>query len=341
VSALRVRDAALEAMEIALQDLSFEDHGRRFAVFGANGRIPWHRTDDTRLDLEVKGGEVLRIPFGAVKLPLSMRGMRFRLESVEIPVLDGKLTVRGFATDPPGEQDWRWGFIGALAPVSLERLTQAFGWPTMHGTLSAEIPRVLYSESTLRLGGALKFRVFDGSVEARDVAIVEPFGRAPRLTADLDMRGLDLDLLTRTFSFGSITGRMDASVAGLELVDWEPVRFDARIASSPGDYPRKISQAAVQNITALGGAGASAAIQRTFLRFFEQFGYQKLGWSCRLEHGVCHMGGAEDSPQGYVIVKGSGIPALTVMGYNRSVNWQDLVERLKRVVRNNVHAVIH
>jgi hypothetical protein len=172
------------------------------------------------------------------------------------------------------------------------------------------------------------------------MTLTEPLGNAPRFAADVEMRNLDLDLLTRTFSFGNITGRIDASVAGLELVNWKPVKLDAKLQSSAGDYPRKISQAAVQNITALGGAGASAAIQRSFLRFFEQFGYQRLGLSCRLERDVCRMGGVEDTPQGYVIVKGSGVPALSVMGYNRTVNWTDLVDRLKRIVQDNVHAIV-
>jgi hypothetical protein len=340
IASLRIRDAEVEALGITVHDLSFEDLSRRFAVFGMNGRIPWHHSEDTKLDLHVKGGEALKIPFGAVTLPLTMRGMRFRLQTVEVPVLDGKLTVRGFATDPPGEEDWRWSFSGGLTPVSMERFTQAVGWPVMHGVIAAQIPKVTYARSTLRVGGALVFNVFDGTVEARNLELIEPFGKAPRLAADLDMRNLDLDQLTRTFSFGSITGRIDAAVAGLELVNWRPVKFDARIASSPGEYPRKISQTAVQNITALGGAGTTAAIQRTFLRFFEQFGYQKLGLSCRLEHNVCRIGGIEESQQGYVIVKGGGVPALTVMGYNRAVNWNDLIERLQRIVRDNVHAIV-
>src|SRR5262249_15815903 len=159
--------------------------------------------------------------------------------------------MKGFATDPPGDEDWRWSFSGAVTPMPMERLSQAFGWPVMHGVVSAEIPKVAYAKSTLQVGGALIFNVFDGMVTMRNLTLVEPFGRAPRLTADLDMRNLDLELLTRTFSFGNITGRLDATVAGLELVNWQPVKFEAALASSPGDYPRKISQAAVQNITAL------------------------------------------------------------------------------------------
>jgi hypothetical protein len=123
-------------------------------------------------------------------------------------------------------------------------------------------------------------------------------------------------------------------------VGWQPVRFDARIASSAGSYPRKISQRAVQNISALGGAGAAAAIQRSLLRFFEQFGYDRLGLSCRLENGVCQMDGIERAPQGFVIVKGGGIPAISVIGYNRAVDWAELVERLKRITQENVKPIV-
>jgi len=340
IASLRMRDAELEAVDVTLRDLSFEDVSHRFAVVGASGRLPWHRTEETRLDLQLKGAEALGIPFGATKLPVTMRGMRFRLEQVEIPLFDGKLTMKGFATDPPGEEDWRWSFSGAVTPLSMERFTQALGWPMMHGVIGAEIPRVSYSRSTLRVAGALVFKVFDGIVEVRNIALADPFGKAPRFAADLAMKDLDLDLLTRTFSFGSIKGRVDADVAGLELSNWSPVKFDIRVRSSAGEYPRKISQKAVENIAALGGATAAAAVQRLFLRFFEQFDYEKLGWTCHLEKGVCRMGGVENTAQGYVLVKGAGVPALSVLGYNREVNWEVLLERMKRIAQDNVRAVV-
>lgn len=335
----RWRDGHVQSVEAGLRGLSFEDLNRRFAVFDANGRIPWHRSEDTKVELEMKGGELLRVPFGRVKLPLTMRGMRFRLGTVEIPLLDGTLTMRDFAMERP-QEGWRWTFRGGLSPISMERFTQAVGLPTMHGTVSAEIPRVSYGRSTLEVDGALLFQVFDGTMMANNVKLIEPFGKAPRLAADIEARNIDLGLLTRAFSFGSITGRIDAAIDGLELANWRPVKFDAKLESSAGDYRRKISQRAVQNITALGGAGAAAAIQGTFLRFFDQFGYERLGLSCRLENGVCKMGGIEDVAQGYVIVKGGGIPALSVLGYNRAVDWNELVDRLKRVIQNNVRMIV-
>jgi hypothetical protein len=337
--AARWRDNQMHSVDASLRSLSFEDLNRRFAMFDANGRIPWHRTEETTVELEMKGGELLRVPFGRVKLPLMMRGMRFRLDTVDIPLLDGTLTMRDFATEPQ-QQGWRWAFRGNLSPVSMERFTQAVGLPTMLGTVSAEIPRVSYARSTLEVDGALLFKVFDGTVMANNVKLIEPFGKAPRLASDLEARNIDLGLLTRAFSFGSITGRIDAAVNGLELANWRPVKFDAKLESGAGEYQRKISQRAVQNITALGGAGAAAAIQGSFLRFFDEFGYERLGLRCRLENGVCSMGGIEDAAQGYVIVRGGGIPALSVLGYNRSVDWNELVDRLKRVIQDNVRVIV-
>ena len=328
-------DGAPISGQVALARVSVEDKARRFALFGLSGSIPWHREQLTAAKLRLDGGELLHVPYGAFDLPLELRGIRVRARDIQIPVLDGKLLVNDFATS--GEREsWRWRFSGALAPISMQQLTAALGLPVMHGTLSAAIPTVTYQASTVRATGALLFNVFDGSIVAQNLVLENPVGRVPRLTADVDMRNLDLDLLTRTFSFGNITGRIDAQIHALELVSWQPVRFDARVASSAGDYPRRISQAAVQNISALGGAGAAAAIQRSFLRFFEQFGYSAIGLSCKLELGVCRMGGIEDVPQGYVIVKGGGIPAINVLGYNRSVGWHELIERLKRVTQGNV-----
>ena len=333
--AFELRNGLVSSADLAFRGVSVEDKSRRFAVFGLNGRLPWHHEQLTAAVLKVSGGEILRVPFGAFDLPFEMRGVRLRVKNIEIPVLDGKLNVNDFATSGEGP-DWRWRFSGAIVPIAMDKLTVALGLPVMHGTLSATIPAVSYQQSTLSIDGGLVFKVFDGTITARNVVLEQPLGKVPRLIADVDMRNLDLDLLTRTFAFGKITGRVDAHIANLELVNWIAARFDARLASSAGDFPRRISQAAVQSISSLGGAGAAAAIQRSFLRFFETFGYSSLGLSCRLESGVCHMGGIENVPQGYVIVKGGGIPAISVLGYNRSVGWNELIERLKRVTGGNV-----
>ena len=337
--AWRYRDGATTDFDLSLRAAEFVDEEQRFALHGVNARIPWSSMEERQAELGFQSGEVLHLALGETRVPLKMKGWQFSAPDFSIPLLDGQLNLDGF-TASRSDGAWRWRFSGGLAPVSMERFSAAFKLPRMHGTLAGIIPAVSYAGGNLKVDGALLFKVFDGTVVVKDLSLQEPFGRVPRLLASLDMRNLDLDLLTRAFSFGNMQGRIDVTVSGLELSNWRPVQFDAKVASSPGNYPRKISQSAVQSISSLGGAGAAAAIQRSFLSFFEQFGYERIGLSCVLRNGVCLMDGVEPAPQGYVIVKGGGIPAISVIGYNREVSWDELLERLKRVTQKDVKPVI-
>jgi hypothetical protein len=95
----------------------------------------------------------------------------------------------------------------------------------------------------------------------------------------------------------------------------------------------------VQNISSIGGAGAGAAIQRSFLGFFETFGYDKIGLSCKLRNGICEMGGAENAAGGFTLIKGGGLPSVNVVGYNRFVGWQELLDRIQAVIDGNSRPV--
>lgn len=338
---LRLRDGAPQRLVLDLRGAAVEDEHGRFAFHGVDARIPWQAQGVSSADIRVGGGRLEGVPLGAFRVPLQIGGDEVFIPHMMVPVLDGEFILKNFHASHEADEDWHWQFSGRLSPVSMQKLTEALGSRPMYGTLSGTIPRVSYADRVLGMDGSLLFRVFDGTVEVRGVTVRDPFGRAPALEADLDMHELDLGMLTSVFSFGSMQGRVDVAVHGLELFDWKPVRFDARVASSPGSYPRRISQAAVQNISALGGSGAAAAIQRSFLHVFEEFGYSRIGWSCSLRNGVCEMGGiaSEHSDQGYVIVKGGGIPAITVIGYNRSVDWWELLDRLQRVTQENVQPI--
>lgn len=336
----RYRDGATQALRLALRDAGVTDAQQRFAWHGVNTAFEWQPDAVRSADVAFAGGELLGVPFGSARWQVQMHGMEFGISQATLPLLDGKLELRDLSVRHEGE-GWRWQFGAALSGISMERFSLAMGWPKMLGTLAGRIPKVSYDGAEIRTEGALLFNVFDGTVVASQLRLASPFGLAPRLSANLSMRELDLDLLTHTFSFGNMQGRIDADVKDLELQDWQPARFDARIESSPGNYPKKISQKAVQNISALGGAGAAAAIQRSYLRFFENFGYDRIGWRCKLRNGVCTMGGVDNGNGGaYAIVKGGGVPAITVMGYNRIVSWDELVTRLKRVTQGNMQAVV-
>jgi hypothetical protein len=214
----------------------------------------------------------------------------------------------------------------------MQALTTALEWPEFGGKLSGVIPQVTYANGDLTVGGVLLVRVFDGEVTLRNLKLEQPLGQVPRLQVNARAQNIDLEQLTRTFSFGRIEGRLDGRVEGLQMEAWEPVAFDAEFATPPDDHSRhRISQKAVDNISNIGGGGVGGALSRSFLRFLEDFPYDRLGIRCKLQDGVCAMGGVAPADTGYYLVKGRFIPPrLDVIGYSDRVNWAGLVEQLKQ-----------
>lgn len=334
-----LRDGEPVSALLAFKDVDMEDKEGRFALYKLNSHIPWSYDEPHVIQLAYARGHFLKIPLGEASVLAEVNRYSLTMSQLYLPILDGALSLTDVsATRAAG--NWHWHLRANLVPISMPALSQALGWPRMEGKVAAAIPMVTYSRGNLTTNGDLLFQMFDGSIVVSNLGMQSPLEAASRLHADLQMRKLDLGHITRTFSFGAIEGKLDGDVRNLELSNWQPVSFDAHLYSSPGSYRKKISQRAVENITALGGAGAAAAIQRSVLRFFSEFNYKQIGWNCQLRNDICQMSGVEYTPQGYVIVKGSGIPAITVMGYNHNVGWSDLLMRLKRVTEGNASPVI-
>src|SRR5262249_25190543 len=216
-------------------------------------------------------------------------------------------------------------------------LSKAFGWPVLQGQLAGTLPGVTYRDRVLAVQGDLVANVFDGLILGSHLKLTDPWGPWPRLNADVTPRNLDLDLVTHTFSIGSITGRLDGDIHGLELFNWSPVAFDAKLQTTPGDRSRHLlSQRAVTSISSVGGGGGgvAAALQSGILQFFKTFHYDRLGISCQLRDEVCLMSGIEPARSGYYLVKGRGLPRIDIIGNSGRVDWTQLVGQIS----NSMHS---
>lgn len=336
---LEIDHAEPKRFELQLRDVDIADKHQKFAFHGLNANIPWDYDEAKKVSFGYENGELLNLPLGKTQMQAQVERYALTAPSIKLPILDGALNLTNISASRRSGQ-WYWHLGATLDAISMEDFSTHLKLPKMHGKAAAEIPLVTYAAGTLTTDGSLVLHVFNGTATVTGLTMQSPLGITPKLNAEITLRNLDLGALTSTFSFGAIEGRLDGDIKNLELQNWKPVKFDAIVQSSPGKYPKKISQRAVENISALGGGGAAAAVQRSFLRFFEQFNYGKMGLSCRLRNDVCEMGGIESTPHGYVIVKGSGIPAITVMGYNQSVGWSELLARIKRVTDGNSKAIV-
>jgi hypothetical protein len=173
------------------------------------------------------------------------------------------------------------------------------------------------------------------------LSMERPFGVAPTLSADLLLDDLDLLALTEVFDFGTITGRLDGRIGNLRLVDWTATAFDAELHTERKPKVRqRISQRAVQNISSVGDASFISSLQGQLIGLFDDFGYSRIGIACRLVNEVCEMDGLGSVGTGFMIVEGAGIPRLSVVGFNRHVDWPTLLERLAAVSKGEVKPVV-
>lgn len=334
-----VKDMQPQNFELNIENANIEDLNGKFGFTNLNAHIPWDYNQVKNIFLAYERGHLLNMPLGLTHLKAEVNRFAITTPQLTLPILDGALKFEDVSAAWIGN-GMVWHLQMQLQPISMNSFSKALGWPEMKGQIDGQIPLITYANEQLNMDGQMQFNMFNGMVAMSGLRIDRPIGVAPKLYANLTMRNIDLGDLTRTFNFGSIEGKLEGDVKDLRLENWKPVYMDAIIQTADGKHVKKVSQRAVENITALGGEGTAAALQRTFLRFFKEFNYEKIGLSCQLRQDICKMGGVESTPTGFVIVKGKGAPSVNVNGYTQYVSWKDLLARMQRITDNNTKAVV-
>lgn len=324
---------------LKIMDASVEDQQGKFGFTRFNAEIPWDYDHPQTIRMGYSAGHILKIPLGETHWQAEVNRFSITAPELQLPVLDGALKFQNVSAAWIN-QNMVWHVSMDMQPISMSSFSQALNWPEMRGQIDGDVPLVTYANHTLRMDGAMVFTLFNGKIGMSGLEIDDPLGLAPKLHANLNMRDIDLGEITRTFNFGSITGKLEGDVQDLRLQNWKPVYMNAVIQTADGPFEKKVSQRAVENITALGGEGTAAALQRTFLRFFKSFGYEKIGLRCELRGDICKMGGVETTPTGFVIVKGKGAPTVNVNGYTQYVSWKDMLARMQRITDSNTKMII-
>lgn len=337
-------------IDLRFNEVTFDDGAGNLNLSALSGNWHWLADatgDDTdesdappsramqvpQSQLKWQSGALLGLDLGASELNFTTQGRQFRLtQPASVPLLDGAIDLETFRVRNAGLPGVAFLVDATLQPVSVQKLCKAFGWPEFGGRVGGVISKLRMREGIITLGTTLHAQVFDGAVTISDLRLEQPFGQWPRFYSSIALDNLDLEPMTSAFSFGRITGRLSGAVNGLELFNWTPIAFDARLYTPPDDRSRhRISQRAVENIGSIGGGGAgvTAALSSGFLRFFDDFNYDRLGISCRLHNEVCVMDGVAPAANGnYYLVKGKGVPRIDVIGSSRRVDWPRLVEQL-------------
>ena len=328
-------EGVFQSGDLEIEDLSIVDIRRnRFALTGLQARM---RPGDQGFDsnLAWRGLLLGKINLGSGEAALdSEPGALAITEPLRLDVLGGRLDLHELKILLPGtgsgardEPDIRLRLD--LRDLDMELLTQAFGWPAFSGKLSGHIPGVRLEDGVLELEGKILVNVFDGIVSLDDLRVERPFGVLPSLAANVEAEDLDLELLTSTFSFGRISGRINGYVRELRMLDWRPVAFDAWLGTPETQRGSKgISRQAVNHLTTLGGGSATTALTSPLMKLFNNFSYKRLGFGCRMQNNVCEVRGVSEDDVSVLIMEGAGVPKITIRAYNRTVDWPQLLAHL-------------
>ncbi len=336
--ALDWRADGLHSFMFSTAGLDLSDASAAIAVNGLHGALDWAAQEDRpATTLAWRSLQFHRIPLGSAQSQWrSQNGALALRQPLAIPVLNGALRIATLDWRPAAARGQRLSTSLAVTGVDMVAFSHAMGWPAFPGTLGGAIPSLRWIDDRIELDGGLSANLFDGFVDITKLSLQEPLGVNPVLAADISLRQLDLGAITSVFDFGNITGRLDGAIEGLRLVGWNPVAFKASLLAANGG---RISQRAVNNLTAVGGGGVAAGLQGAVLKLFKTFGYKRIGLNCTLRGTVCHMGGLEASNDGYTIVEGSGLPYLHVIGHQTQVDWPTLVRRLRDAINGTAPEV--
>lgn len=333
---LRMDEGELHRIDFVPHAVDIDDPQGRFDFAGLEGDVRF--SSDTEVDsaLRWNGGRLHGLEFGAAELPFASIDGELRLrQGMSMPMLGGTVTLDHLQLRPPSAGqglDIRFGL--ELDRLDIAQLSKALEWPAFTGELTGHIPEARYADDRLDFEGGLSVQLFGGTVQVSSLAMERPFGVAPTLSSDIAFEDIDLESLTGVLGFGAITGKLDGRFDRLRLVDWQPVAFDARLltdrdAARRDGVRQRISQRAVQDLSSVSDASFVSSLQSQLLGLFDDFGYRRIGLSCRLGEEICLMDGLGSAGNGFIIVEGSGLPRLSVVGFNRRVDWPTLMERLK------------
>lgn len=331
----------VQAFDARLDDIALRHPDNRYALAGLSGNLAFRREDQppAPIDLRWRALSVHALAFDSGTLKAASSAGEIRAsEPLRLGLFGGEVIARNLVYRPLTATADRLQASVELAGIDIAALVAAFDWPAFTGRLDGRLPGLRYAGDTLSTGGEIAVQVFDGELRIAGLSIERPFGVAPALAGEVVLDNLDLQPMTEVFGLGRIEGRLNGTVAGLRLLDWRPTAFDANLRTAEKGR-RRISQLAVEQLTRIGGGGGTAGAQRRLLGIFDNFGYRRIGLTCRLANNVCEMGGIDESAGGYTILQGSGLPLITIRGFQKRVDWPVLVERLQSVAAGQAPVV--
>jgi hypothetical protein len=324
--ALRNGVLAVTDPQVRLQrydlDVPFSVDTRAAAAEPRNGTV---KTGDA---------EVSGLKIAPVELPLVARTNEISVaQAITVPFAGGSIRIEGLrAYDLAGAAPAVDARV-TVEQMQLAEIARAAGSPRdIHGTVGGDLGAVTLTGTSIRSTGALAVDVFGGRVAVTNLGVDEVFSPVPALRLDAEATGIDLRQATEILGVGYVSGVARANVRGGGLAAGQPRRVVAAMETVPTrGVSQRVSVAAIQQLTILGGA-EGGAVTSTVLNLFDEYRYAKMGFRCSLQNDrfILH-GVAEHDGKDFLVVGTLLPPTVNVISHNEVIAFKEMVRRLSRI----------
>ncbi|UCH19599.1 MAG: hypothetical protein JSU83_13540 [Deltaproteobacteria bacterium] len=219
-------------------------------------------------------------------------------------------------------------------------------WPNpTHGVMQGKLDRIIFDGNNLTSHGTITADIFGGQVLISNPGVLGLSTAAPGFTLNVSIDDLKLAELTEGTAFGKIQGILTGYITNLDIVNGQPQKFDLLLKTRrKKDVPQKINVRAIENIAQLGGGQSPfMGLAGTFVSFFKEFSYQKIGVAASLENDVFKVNGTIKKNGVEYLVKKGGLTGVDVVNLNPDsrISFKDMVKRIKRIKGAREKPVIH
>lgn len=319
---------SLRSFGFRAEALDAADSSGLWQASGLHGDLDWSALSETPTTTLAWNQLMLRqFTTGAAQSRWRSRGGTLSLQTpLELSTWKGRTRLTRFEWRPAAAKAERVDLAATMAGLDMGAVSQALGWMPFAGTLDGDISSIHWAGDHYALSGQWTIHAFGGTAQVDHLAVQHPLGNDIDLGADVTLHQIDLAPLADTFNFGAMTGRLDGSIAGLELAGGSPVAFKASLLTQGGG---RISLRAANNLSIITGGAPAGGLQSAMMRLFKTASYKRMGLNVALQNGVCTLSGLDGDASGYTIVEGSGLPYMHVTGTQNRIEWPLLVKRIK------------
>ncbi|MDQ7091662.1 MAG: DUF748 domain-containing protein [Methylococcales bacterium] len=336
---IKIKDNQPDNGYLIANYLQLNDLKKRFNLKDGAMILKWSKDENFKEDSMVSWRQLdlFSIPFSRTYFTLLLKNKQISLlKAFDVPLLGGKIKIKTFDWKAVEDKSPKVVFSGAIEAISLEELTKALAVKSLSGDISGDIPGVQFEAGKLNLDGGLQINLFEGEINIKELMLSGLGSDFSQFNSTIEIKNLDLELMTDKFEFGGMKGRLSGGIRDLKMENWKPITFYAWLGTEDDGSKHQISQKAVENIASIGGGGAVDFVSRMILGLFDNFDYEQMGLGCYLNNGICQLMGVEAAGErGYYIVKGGGLPRIDVMGYETQVDWDELWKRLSRISQSD------